>query len=82
MEIQEVIRYKYEGKEYNSLKEVRTEVENRLGAIIDKISPPLTFKQRLAILETLVNNKDEIKALLDVEYFSEAAECNRNVLDY
>jgi len=86
--IKTMVRYQYEGKEFNDLSKVKKEVENSIGAIIDQFDLPsirLTPKQRLHILEVISNNKKGLRALLNVTFEVEGdhfgQDYNKNILD-
>lgn len=84
MEIIEVTRYKFEGVEYPSLAKVKTEIENQLGAIIDKMDVNLTPKQRLNILAAMTKDKKQIVKLLTVEFNNASNDLQgdyKNILD-
>lgn len=87
MEIQQITRYKLEGKEFDSLPKVKTEIENRIGAIIDKMDATLNSKQRLNILKALVKDKSALAKLLTVTFEIEPKEYGQmkseviNILD-
>ena len=68
MGIYAITRYRFEGKEYNSLKSVRIQVENEIGAIVDSASVPIAPRDRLAIFEAIAKNRKRLQALLSVEY--------------
>lgn len=90
--IQTITKYKFGGKEYAELKEVKKVVENQIGElVIDKIRnecPNVTAKEQLKILEILtrpeirstltdlLNVKYEVSAETD-EYHAE----KKNILD-
>ena len=61
MTIKEITKYKFNGKEYNNLKDVKTTVENILGEkVIDEIinvCPPAKVKDTLNILTVLTDPK-------------------------
>jgi hypothetical protein len=85
MEIKEIKLYKLEGKTYNSLKEIKIEVENRIGAIIDTMSIPvhqIGSAQRLHIFQILTNpeNREKLQKLLNVTYEQEIGGYNYNPL--
>jgi len=67
MEIQRIEVYRLYGKEYRSIKDIQTDIENKIGRIIDSFDVTLTPKQRLNILAGMVKNKMEIVKLLSVE---------------
>lgn len=85
MEIQTITRYKFDGKEYPDLMAVKTEVENRIGAIIDKIDVRLTPSQALNLLKIVTEDKDQLRKLLDVTFTIEGERFNqdqdKNILD-
>jgi len=43
--------------EFSTLRHVREHVENSIGDIIDKVQPRLAPKQRLQLLELLIDNR-------------------------
>jgi hypothetical protein len=55
------------GEEFSSLRKVHTDVENRLGAVIDTFDVTLTPAQKLKIMAGMVHNKNAIKDLLSVD---------------
>lgn len=81
MEVITITRYKFDGKEYDSIPKVKTEIENRIGAIIDKMNLPL--KARLKMLEVIVSHKAELCKLLEVthEFHTSEGYKEKNVLD-
>lgn len=86
MEIKTITRYKFDGVEYENLNAVKTKVENRIGAIIDKLcNPPLTSKQRLQIFEVIAKKHVELSKLLNVTFTIEGPTFNsaedKNILD-
>lgn len=58
--------YVFDGKEYQNIPKVQEEVENRLGAIVDKLPGDFGAGERLKVYDWLVANKDVIRPLLDV----------------
>jgi hypothetical protein len=84
MEITEITRYEFDGKEYKTLQAIKTEIENRLGVIIDKCDIPLSSKQRLSILKVFITNKESLEYLLGITFTvetSEYSEVTKNILD-
>lgn len=90
MEITEVIRYKFGGKEYNSLHAIKTDIENQIGGIIDEIfniCPPAKASNKIKILEYLTNKttRDKIIRLLSVTFEKETeflqGDSEVNILD-
>jgi len=74
--------YPYKGKEYKSLADVKTCIENNIGAIIDTLPERLPPKQALELLNVIIHNKNDLVALLTVEVESdEWQERNRNIFD-
>jgi hypothetical protein len=57
MEIKEITKYVYNGKEYNSLKAIKEEIHNTIGVeVIDKINkvcPPQKHKDLFKLLDVL-----------------------------
>lgn len=90
-QIKRIEKFNYKGHEYKSLPEIKSKVESDLGSIIDKMSRGLGIKhqlnseQKLAILQMLVDNKDDIKKLLSVTYEVDTDSAlifdERNILD-
>lgn len=66
MDIQKIEIYKLNGKEYRSLKQIKTEVENIIGEIIDQVNPRLTPKQKLDFLQVIIKNKKELCSALSI----------------
>jgi hypothetical protein len=72
--IQTIEKYKFEGKEFDSLQKVKTHIENEIGTkIIDeitKVCPPQKFKDVPNILEVLTKkeNRDLLLKYLNVEF--------------
>jgi len=62
--INKIERYAYNGKEYRTLPQVKTAIENELGALIYDIDVTLTPKHRLHILMSLIENHDVYSKLL------------------
>lgn len=68
MEIQPITSYKLNGTEYKSLKAIKTEIENKIGAIIDYSDVTLTAKQKLNLLAAIIKNKQELMFLLNITF--------------
>lgn len=66
MDIQRIEIYKLNGKEYRKLKDIKTEIENNIGNIIDKVCPLLTPKQKLSLLQVIIDNKKELVKNLSI----------------
>jgi len=62
--INKIERYAYNGKEYRTLPQVKTAIENELGSLIYDIDVTLTPKHRLHILMSLIENHDVYSKLL------------------
>jgi hypothetical protein len=90
--IEQITKYKLNGQEYPSLKAVKNAVECQLGSIIDVMSQrltiPLSSKQKIELFDQLVQNKAKLINALSVEF-----DCNEphdhtvnpymvNILDY
>lgn len=67
MEVKRIEKYQYKGKEYKSLQDIYTELQNGLGVIIDRFDVTLTPKQKLNILKGIVKDKKTLIGLLSVE---------------
>jgi len=67
MKIKEVTRYVYKDKEYKSLKEVKTAVENTIGEeVIDKINKTIEIRHKdLITLMDLLCSPDIRKCLVE-----------------
>lgn len=68
MEIETITRYKFDGVEYDSIDKVKTEIENRIGKIIDYSDVTLTPKQKLNIHKAICEHKKELKKMLNVTF--------------
>ena len=66
VEIKRIERYKLRGNEYASLKQIQDHVQNKIGLIVDKMDVTLTPKQKLNILQVIIDNKEALKVQLDV----------------
>lgn len=66
MEIETVTRYKYDGKEYKSLKEIKEVIHNIIGEEvldpINRVCPPEQHKNFIKLLDLLC--KPEIREVL------------------
>lgn len=84
MEIQEITRWRFDGKEYNTVDAIKTEIENRIGKIIDYSDVTLNPKQRLNIHKAICENKTELRKLLSVTFDQNPNEGGKeiNILDY
>lgn len=81
MEIYTITRYRFDGKEYDSLKSVRRQVEYEIGAIIDSASRPIAPKDRLDIFDSLIKNHKRLRTLLSVEYTREGGDIQPEVVN-
>lgn len=85
MEITPITIYKFNGKKYRNLAAIKTEVENRIGAIIDYADMTLTPKQKLNLLKAIANKKAELHKLLDITFTIESvsamSDYDKNILD-
>lgn len=87
--IKTVERYKFDGKEYTSLAKVKTEVENRIGGVVDEVinrHPEAPNKLRLALHEYLQKPqvRELLTGLLNVEFVVEEHAIHtetKNILD-
>lgn len=84
MDIEQVTSYKFNGKEYRNLAAIKTDIENRIGEIID-CDVTLTPKQKLNMLKAIVTNKAKLHSLLDVSFTIEDGKFGiyqtKNILD-
>lgn len=69
IEVQEI--YHLDGKEFRSLKQAQTHVENEIGAIIDSSPLRLNSKDRLAVFEAIVKYRQRLCQLLNYELESD-----------
>ena len=64
--IKQITKYKYKGKEYNNLKEIKEELHNTIGLeVLDKINrvaPPQKHKDFIKVLDVLC--KPEVRKVL------------------
>jgi hypothetical protein len=65
-QIEQVTRYKFNGKEYKTLNKIKQEIEDDLGKIIDSMDVTMTPRQKLNIFNTLVSSKSQVIKLLVV----------------
>lgn len=86
--ITEVRKYTFENKEYTSLQQIKTVVENKLGIFIDTLDVTLTPKQKLNILQGLIAYKTAVVYALSITYLQETDDENclyntleKNILD-
>lgn len=56
--IEPIERYELDGKEYRSLKDIRSRAEDELGMIIDQVEPHLPAKQALQLLKIITEKKN------------------------
>jgi len=85
MEIKVKTVYTYKGDYYISLAAIKARVENQLGYVVDSFDATLTPKQKLAIFNGLVKNKDSIAELLNITVdISDDELCTNtmNILDH
>jgi hypothetical protein len=47
IEIQQVVRYTYKGKDYKHLSNIKTLIDNQLGAILDSVNKSLPVHKQL-----------------------------------
>ena len=76
--------YPYKGKDYKNLKDLRTQIENEIGKIIDKLNRRLAPKEALDLLNIIIANKSELVELLSVEVDLESDNLHghfENILD-
>lgn len=86
--ITEVRKYTFEKKEYTTLQQIKTVVENKLGIFIDTLDVTLTPKQKLNILQGLIAYKTAVVYALSITYLQETDDENclyntleKNILD-
>jgi hypothetical protein len=65
-QIEQVTRYKFNGKEYKTLSKIKQEIEDDLGKIIDSMDVTMTPRQKLNIFNSLVSSKSQVIKLLAV----------------
>jgi len=71
--IELITRYRFDGKEFNSLPDVAKYIENEIGKIVD--TPlGLSIKERLAVFEALVKHRKRLTMLLSAEFDREPDE--------
>lgn len=79
--VRPVTHFFYHGQSYKDCDAIKTEVENQIGKIIDKFDCNLNAKQRLAILDGIVKNHNQLSALLDVTIEDDEEDTTLNILD-
>ena len=78
--IESITTYRFDGRDFRSLKDVRTYVEDEIGKIIDSAQPVrLTPAQALAVLEAVTRNHSHLVELLTATI--ETDEEDLNILD-
>lgn len=83
MDITEIKRYKFDDKEYKDLPAVKTEIQNRIGEIIDYSDVTLTPKQKLNLFKAIVKYKGVLRNLLNVTIpiVEDSTWNDKNILD-
>jgi len=66
MKIEAVTIYRLDGKEFSSLRVAKTYVEDQIGAIVDSLPRTLSPKDRLAVFELILTNRESLSELLNV----------------
>ena len=80
MTIEQVTTYRFDGRDFQDLKAVRTHIENEIGRIIDSTQPlRLTPQQALAVLDAITKNHKRLTYLLGAEY--ETDDETKNILE-
>lgn len=64
--VKRVEKFEYRGGLFNTIDAIEELIENKLGAIIDKMDVTLTPKQKLNILNTIIDERDPLVELLSV----------------
>lgn len=67
MEIEQRTVYTVFNKDYKNPDQIKTEVINRIGKIIDCLDVRLPPKQGLNLLQVLVDNRGDLTTLLNIE---------------
>ena len=82
--IEEITRYRFDGKEFNDLKAVGKYVENEIGKVIDSTPLRLHPRDALAVYDALVNNRHRLVKMLTAEYVvdDEIQAGSKNILDF
>jgi len=68
MDIHTKLTYKVDGREFSTLPDVKTHIENELGLLFDGIQPRLPPAQALQVLTTVINNRERLISLLRTSY--------------
>lgn len=76
MKLQRIERFKLGALEFNSLKDARAHVENKIGKILDKTPLRMEPKQALAVMSVIIENRRELSDLLNVTVELEFDEIN------
>jgi len=85
-EISQRTVYTLNGLDYKTLGQVKTKVENDIGALIDSLQPRLNTREALAVFDLITKNHKDLTRLLNVVWEGEtesALELPRefNILD-
>jgi len=79
-------RYHYKGKDYRRVQDLRVQVESEIGQIIDKVSPRLSPKTALSLLQVIIENRKELIDLLDMDveniYNEGLHDAEMNIFDF
>ena len=74
MDIYTSLTYKVDGKEFSTLPDVKTHIENEIGLLFDGIQPRLPPEQALQVLAVVINNRERLVELLSAKYKPESEE--------
>ena len=83
-EIERIELYNYKNTSFKRLKDIKTNVENDIGSMIDLMEHRLTPKQALNLLQIISDNKAELRELLNVtttEELENGSVLELNILD-
>jgi len=67
-EVHEVTTYRCSGVIYKSIDDLSSDLESKMGSIIDTIDVTLTPKQKLKIFNTLIENRSTIVQVLSIKF--------------
>jgi len=82
MQLLKIESYRMDNKDFKSLKQAQTYLENEIGKIIDSSPLPLAPRDRLAVFYAIVKNKARLCALLSVVFDPDDGETEiKNLLD-
>lgn len=71
MIIEQITRYRFDGKEFDSLRDVGSYIENEIGKVIDSTPNRIARTDALAVYDVLVKNRTRLIKLLSAEFYTD-----------